>query len=592
MKENRFDTDDHNIRENDRLRDPQREGFGAIESYFSTDPREREVGIVLPVGCGKSGLIAISPFATKSSRTLVVAPGLKIKDQLAADFDPSNEKMFYQKCGVLSGSNYPEPAVISGSNANIGDLEVADVVITNIHQIQGENNRWLSEVSEDFFDLILVDEGHHNVAESWERVVEMFPNAKVVNFSATPTRGDGQVMRGQVIYSFPIFRAIEAGYVKRLKAKVLNPASLRYIRHDEGREIEVSLKEIISLGESDPAFRRSIVSSEETLATIVDCSIRELRGLRERTGEARHKIIASALNYSHCVQITAAFQERGIRAEYIHSSAEGDHNRRTLERLENHDLDAIVQVRMLGEGFDHPFLSVAAVCSVFSSLTPFAQFVGRIMRVVDQNDPSSPNNEGIVVFHAGANVARRWTDFRVFSEADQDYFDQLLPVEGIDFTESSEVSLEPRLRTENFVEIMAQESVTIEERPLLEGDAEALAALRLLESRGYEVKLQPIPVTRQRKRQASRSELDSTVKIKAGEILAKRGINPRGFELDARRLGKENFVTVKSAIDRKCNELVGAAGGSRSDMTQDQLDQISESLDSVLRKVEEEIFRG
>jgi hypothetical protein len=39
-----------------------------------------EVGIVLPVGCGKSGTITLSPFAFRSSRTLVVAPGVPISE--------------------------------------------------------------------------------------------------------------------------------------------------------------------------------------------------------------------------------------------------------------------------------------------------------------------------------------------------------------------------------------------------------------------------------------------------------------------------------------------------------------------------------
>ena len=48
-------------------------------------------------------------------------------------------------------------------------------------------------------------------------------------------------------------------------------------------------------------------------------------------------------------------------------------------------LDCIVQVQMLGEGFDHPKLSVAAIFRPFRSLAPYIQFVGRILRVVVQN---------------------------------------------------------------------------------------------------------------------------------------------------------------------------------------------------------------
>ena len=60
-------------------------------------------------------------------------------------------------------------------------------------------------------------------------------------------------------------------------------------------------------------------------------------------------------------------------------------NERVFEQLENHELDAIVQARMLGEGFDHPYLAVAMVGSIFANLSPFVQFVGRIMRSIEQN---------------------------------------------------------------------------------------------------------------------------------------------------------------------------------------------------------------
>lgn len=104
-----------------------------------------------------------------------------------------------------------------------------------------------------------------------------------------------QVMAGRIIYSFSVFRAIKSGYVKRLKATVLNPKTLKFVRSD-GEEEEVPLEEVIRLGAEEAEFRRSIVTSEETLGTIVDASIRALRALRTETAEDRHKIIASALN--------------------------------------------------------------------------------------------------------------------------------------------------------------------------------------------------------------------------------------------------------------------------------------------------------
>jgi len=125
------------------------------------------------------------------------------------------------------GQPYPEPVEIRGTTTNSADLEEADVVITNIHQLQGEGNRWLEDLRPIFFHLILFDEGHHNVAVSWDALRGKFPNAKIVNFSATPSRADGATHGGENTLLIPDIPGYSRGYIKRLKAKVLNPRTLR-----------------------------------------------------------------------------------------------------------------------------------------------------------------------------------------------------------------------------------------------------------------------------------------------------------------------------------------------------------------------------
>lgn len=590
------------IQHNERIRTPQKGVYLALSEVFGSIAGEREFAVILPVGCGKSGSITLAPFAFRSQRTLVVAPGVAIAQQLARDFDPSNSSMFYQKCAVLPGPPYPEPVEIRGTTTNRADLDEAHVVITNIQQLQGgKSNRWLQQLPADYFDLILVDEGHHGLAESWQVLKAQFPDARIVNFSATPMRSDGQLMEGRVIYTYPIFEAIREGYVKRLKAVQLNPRTLRYVRREDNREIEVGLEEVRRLGEEEADFRRSIVTSAETLNTIIDASIRELDRLRNETGERRLKIIASALNYEHCRQVVEAYSSRGLRAAYVHSREDGAANLRVMQRLENHDLDVIVQVRKLGEGFDHPYLSVAAVFSIFSNLSPFVQFVGRIMRVIQQNAPGHVLNQGVVVFHAGANIARRWADFQEFSEADRDYFDQLLPLEDVDPNNGGLAGrdIEPVPHDLIGVEVRGQSEVQLEEIPLLQDDA-ALAALRVLQERGYSVNdvavayqtLQPIPVTKARQRQAMRAGLPMRINTAAARILSARGINPQGRELDRRQFTRTNLVVMVAAINSHANALVGMGSGQRHEFTQEMLDRIDQGFDGILAAAEEEVFDG
>jgi len=69
MKHNAFQTSQPYVEDNALLRIPQRNGYIRICQYFAEPESEREVGIVLPVGCGKSGLIALTPFCGPSYRT-------------------------------------------------------------------------------------------------------------------------------------------------------------------------------------------------------------------------------------------------------------------------------------------------------------------------------------------------------------------------------------------------------------------------------------------------------------------------------------------------------------------------------------------
>ena len=509
--------------------------------------------------------------------------------------------MFFQKCQVLDGPPYPEPVEIRGLTTNRTDIDEADVVVTNIQQLQGAQNRWIQQLPSDYFDLIVFDEGHHNIAESWSLLKGKFPNARIVNYSATPLRADGELMAGTILYSYPVAEAIREGYVKRLKAVVLNPRTLRYVRREDNKEVEVTLDEVRRLGESEADFRRSIVTSTETLKTIVDASIRELDKRREVANDNRIKIIASALNYEHCRQVVEAYQARGRRAGYVHSREDSVANDRVLVRLENHELDVIVQVRKLGEGFDHRYLGVAAVFSVFGNLSPFVQFVGRIMRVIKEGAPGDALNQGSVVFHAGANIARRWQDFRQYSEADQEYFDQLLPIEALDFEQATEIEIDPsggKLSRTDGIDVQQQTEVGLEEIPLIVDDPASAGALQLLKEKGYSTAevsqayeaLEPVPVTRVRQRRAMRSGLDARVLNEAMRNLAVRGLKPEGRELDRRHLGRSNFVVVKAAIDRSVNDSVGRGAGERHAFTRSDLDRIDDDFGGIVERAVENVF--
>lgn len=600
-KENLFDTLHPNILDNVNLREPQVLGFQELMKL--SEASEREVGLILPVGCGKTGLITLTPFAFKAKRALVIAPFVKLADQLLGNFHPPHSDFFYKKRHVLTDAPYPEPMLIRGKASNIAILKDADVVVTNIQQLQRENNKWLEKLPSDFFDLIIFDEGHHNTADSWDTLRQKFPTARIINYTATPLRADGQLMTGKIIFSYPIVKAIQNGYIKRLKAVRLSPDSLKYIREEDGREVMVNLEEVIRLGEEDSSFRRSIVSSKETLDTIVEASLAELLKLREATGEKRLKIIASALNFTHCAQIVSAYRARGYSAAYVHSKEDSAANDKVFQQLENHELDVIVQVRKLGEGFDHPYLSVAAVFSIFANLSPFVQFVGRIMRSIDSNNPNSPLNQGTVVFHAGANVARQWRDFQAFTEADQKFFDELMPM--VDMPPGSMTESDPNVdaicRTVRKIEVIEQGKVLLDEIPLVYVDDDVRMAFELLLSKGVtditpeeyrQSVLERVPTTKWDEWKAKKAEIEQLVQTAVGRLLSIHSINAAGKSLSKGVRGQNNQQFLLATVNSKLNEAVGSKSGQRSEWDMDMVNSALASLESVVKEVEEIYCNG
>lgn len=589
-------SDQFDIEQNRQLRIPQREGWTDIRDAYQAGRESRFSGVVLPVGCGKSGLIAITPYALAARRVLVIAPGNNIRTQLGDDMKSSSAANFYNKCDVLTAGNaYPETVVIESGAVNHDDITHADIVVSNIQQIAGEENRWLDEFGNDFFDLILVDEGHHNPADSYQQVFNRYPDARVINFSATPSRADGRQMEGEIIYSFPVVRAIQEGFVKRLSAKMLRPSALTYVDPASGDERTIGLEEVIQLGQQSAEFRRGVVQSDESLASIVTCAIGELRRLREETGEERLKIISSAMNMNHCIQIVEAFQARGLRAAYVHSR-EGQATARTLQQLESHELDVIVQVRMLGEGFDHKYLAVAMVASIFANLSPFVQFVGRIMRVIEQNASDSLLNRGVVVFHAGANVAQRWDDFRSFSEADQAYFAELLPeADGVDFEPNGEAEREIGGGVLQPVEVINEDDVRARNLEPI-GDPEVAALIRQLAERGITPDqaaegLRQIQPTRQDQREARRTALNARVGNAAGAILGRLQIPNGGRVLDRRRQ-RTNYEWVITELNNRVNASVDQQNSNRQHFTLEQLEIAHRALDEHVEALEAELRNG
>jgi DNA repair protein RadD len=597
-----------NIEANQRLREPQREAHKEIREHFG---KSNEHGILqIPVGCGKTGIMATLPFGIAHGRVLVITPNLTIRKGVSEALDIASPKCFWNKARVLdSVINGPFAAVLDGPTANIHDCTESHFVVTNIQQLASSADRWLPQFPPNFFDMILVDEGHHNVADSWLKVFERFPQAKVVSLTATPFRGDGQPLRGTIVYRYSYARAMINGYIKQIHSVNVAPADIYFTYRDDVQHH--SLEEVLELRE-EAWFRKGVALAPECNKHIAEASILRCLALRNKTG-LKHQIIASACSIDHARQVRSIYEQLGMEARELYSEMDPDKQEKVVNELKDGKIDCIVQVQMLGEGFDHPQLSVAAVFRPFRSLSPYVQFVGRIMRVIHQDDPGHPDNHGFVVSHVGLNNDANWRDFRDVDFDDQLIFRRWILDSGQEGAEGTGAGTPRRFDggmhvsdevVSHFIgqsflnpdddrvleEILAQK---VPGTPFRVGDLKTKKELRaMLKQRQDEFQDQPrsIPISPQRRRRTAKKRLNERSNSVVARVLKDLKLSAAGREIGkAFRLGGPNRAAAIILLNREINKFLKIASGQRNTVNAASAEEAFAHLDEIGDRVSKEI---
>jgi excisionase family DNA binding protein len=588
------------IEANAKVREPQQGAHRAVRTHFEAS--NEPVILQIPVGCGKTGVIATLPFGIAKGRALVITPNLTIRTGVAEALDISNPKNFWRRTGALHDfSAGPFRAVLDGVDANLHDCNASHFVVTNIHQLASSADRWLPQFPPNYFDMIMIDEGHHNVAPSWMKVFDRFPNAKVISLTATPFRGDGSRPMGKVIYRYPFTRAMVKGYIKQIHSRNVAPSELSFTYRDDTKRH--TLEEVMALREQ-AWFRRGVALALECNRHIVDASIKYLQGLRECSG-FRHQIIAVACSVDHARQVRSLYEERGLKAHEIHSDMDNDKQQAVLAELRSGRLDCIVQVQMLGEGFDHPPLSVAAIFRPFASLSPYIQFVGRVMRVVHETKPDHPDNNAFVVSHVGLNIDAHWDDFR-----ELDFDDQMMVKKWLEAgDENGDGNGEPRrfdvgmlVDNEIIGSFINKSFLDPEDDRVLDEmlnhdiggglwlrDLVSKEQLReTLRRKQHEMStvtsVGDVPVQPQARRVQARRRLSQRSGSVVARILKDLKLSPNGREVGKRQnsvAGRDNRAAVTSLLNKAINEHLGIASGSRKDPDADDNEDVLAALDML-----------
>jgi DNA repair protein RadD len=595
---------------NPRLRRPQLDGYLAIRDHLN-GPQAGTPGLLeVPTGCGKTGLMLLAPFGVARGKVLMVAPNLTIRRTLDEALARVGPKSFLTKTHVLAaGERHPSYTVLETGRVNGEDCLRSEIVVANIQQLMS----WIGYFDRDYFDLVLVDEGHHTPAESWQRLREYFPGARFLYFTATPFRSDGQPIVAESIYRFKLSEAMADELVKRVYLVEAEPAEMLFTIQGEDRLF--TYVDILALKEED-WFSRSVALAEPCNLSIVEKSIEVMA--KKRASGYPAQIIGAACSIDHAARVAGLYRERGVSATSVHSLLpEGDRLDR-LTAFERGSFDCIIHVNVLGEGYDHPAISIAAIFRPFRSHLPFVQFVGRTLRRIEGASPAA--NEAVIVSHVGLNIRDLWDYFRremieanVITKLDE--LDLEIEAEGTADCPSSRSGGRPNAgRIEVKQETIRRYAV---ESYLAEGadvpdclsrvaaSPEFLEALRLgiiqvntPPARPTE-RLASVPAlcgnNPAREREAYRRVLDRRIKREAAAVVGALGI-PDGASLVpiiGKGAERSNFEAVVRGVNRSLNQAMGRepSGSGRVEWSREELQRATQLVDRVASDVGADLRR-
>ena len=395
----------------DPLRTCQREALFALANYYGAS--QTRAACVMAVGAGKTVLGVTAALAIARRRALFVTPGSVIRSTFARALDPEalGNALYGLPGGpLIPGLPAPTALVLDGSDGPLRDvpardLEAADVVVTNFHALGTDQDGLLAKLDPDAIDVIVVDEAHIAAADSYQRLFAHFPRARTLLMSACFQRLDGRPIEADVVYRYRLSDAIADGHAKRVRAVRFEAdplATIYEIVWPSGTREEIVGREALLDAIRDPRkVARITAKSDASIHHVMRAVRRALDDQAARLAPVKPRVLFSALGQEHEAQIARIAREHGIPTAYLHHSM-GETEIAGLRARYEHDsgdLQGLVQLRMLGQGYDFPPISVVVPLRPYGSYGEFYQFVGRGIRRVRHPDVSADQVLD-VVYHA------------------------------------------------------------------------------------------------------------------------------------------------------------------------------------------------
>jgi len=219
-------------------------------------------------------------------------------------------------------------------------------------------------------DLLVIDEAHHVAANSYKSVIQaarnVNPALKVFGVTATPQRGDKRGLSetfSNVADIISLSELISSGFLVKPRFFVIDCN----IREDLAK-VKVTTNDF-DMNEVAEIMDKQVVTD------------RVLEEWRTRAGDRKTVIFCSTV--AHAGHVSEYFKLAGFKADMIHGEMPDGERRRVLRAFDKGELQVLVNVAVLTEGWDCQDVSCVVLLRPCSYKSTMIQMIGRGLRKVD-----------------------------------------------------------------------------------------------------------------------------------------------------------------------------------------------------------------
>lgn len=313
----------------------------AKNSVFEQWEKLNKTLVVLPTGCGKTIVFAkvTEECVRRGKRVLILAHRGELLEQ-------ASDKIL-KATGLRCAVEKAEETCL-GSWYRIA--------VGSVQSLQREKR--LAQFDPDYFGTIIIDEAHHCITDGYQKILQHFPDAKVLGVTATPDRGDmrnlGEYFES-LAYEYTLPKAIKEGYLSPIKALTIP----------------------LQLDLSGVSMQAGDFKAGE-IATALDPYLYQIADEMEKYCQDRKTVVFLPL-----VKTSQKFRdilnEKGFQAAEV--NGESKDRAEVLEDFDHDKYNVLCNSMLLTEGWDCPSVDCVVVLRPTKVRSLYSQMVGRGTRL-------------------------------------------------------------------------------------------------------------------------------------------------------------------------------------------------------------------